>query len=77
MIDEFQVEELEEALSAVGELLAAEGVDPGSVHDQDLIALRPTEDELESAAEWVRTQDAAAEWATLVEEVIRYVERDR
>jgi len=56
-------------------LFAAADGDPGSVHAQDLVALRPTEEELESAAVWVRTQDAAAEWASLVEEVIRHVER--
>ena len=56
-------------------LFAAVDGDPGSVHVQDLVALRPTEEELESAAVWVRTQDAAAEWAPLVEEVIRHVQR--
>ena len=56
-------------------LFAAVDGDPGSVHAQDLVALRPTEEELESAAVWVRTQDAAAEWPSLVEEVVRHVER--
>lgn len=48
-----------------------------SVHVQDLIALEPEAEELETASAWVRTQDAAAEWAALVEEVIRHVQRDR
>lgn len=56
-------------------LFAAADGDPGSVHAQDLVALRPTEEELESAAVWVQTQDAAVEWASLVEGVIRHVER--
>jgi hypothetical protein len=53
---------------------AADGA-PGSVHVQDLVALQPTPAELASAVEWVRTQDEAPEWTSLVEEVCRHVER--
>lgn len=48
-----------------------------SVHVQDLIALAPSADELEFAAAWVRTQDAAPEWASLVDAVSAHVERNR
>ncbi len=48
-----------------------------SVHLQDLRALSPTSAELESAAEWVRAQDAAPEWSSIVQDVIRHVDRDR
>jgi hypothetical protein len=48
-----------------------------SVHLQDLAALDPSPNELEIAAVWVRTQDAAPEWASLVEDVKGHVERDR
>lgn len=48
-----------------------------SVHLQDLLALRATEEELEKAGAWVLTQDAAMEWGSLVEEVMAYVNRYR
>ena len=48
-----------------------------SVHLQDLEALAPTSAELESAALWVRAQDAAPEWTSIVQDVIRHVERNR
>lgn len=48
-----------------------------SVHLQDLVALDPSPDELEMAVVWVKTQDAAPEWTSLVEDVKRHVERDR
>ena len=48
-----------------------------SVHLQDLVALDPSPDELERATAWVRTQDAAPEWASLVEDAKGHVERDR
>jgi hypothetical protein len=48
-----------------------------SVHVQDLLALAPTAHEMGFAAAWVRTQDAANGWASLVEEVIAHVERNR
>ncbi len=48
-----------------------------SVHLQDLRALSPTSSELESAAVWVRAQDAAPEWTSIVQDVSRHVKRDR
>lgn len=58
-------------------LFAAADAAPGSVHTQDLLALRPTDEELEHAAEWVRTQDEAPQWASLLGEVIAHVTRSR
>lgn len=56
-------------------LFAAVDQGPESVHVQDLVALRPTEAELEEAASWVRAQDAAPEFASMTREVVRYVRR--
>lgn len=58
-------------------LFAAVDRGPGSVHLQDLVALDPSEEELQRAAAWILTQDAAPEWASLVAEVIEHVERSR
>ncbi|HEX9887605.1 MAG TPA: hypothetical protein VGA70_13995 [Longimicrobiales bacterium] len=58
-------------------LFAAVDRGPRSVHLQDLVALNPTEEELEGAAAWVFIQDAAPEWPSLVNEVIEHVERSR
>ncbi len=58
--------------------LFASADSPGSrsVHYRDLLALRPTADELFSAADWVRTQDAAPEFARILSEVVRHARRD-
>lgn len=57
-------------------LFAAVDRDPDSVHYQDLIALKPVENELQEAKEWVITQDAAHAWRELVEEVVEHVRKD-
>lgn len=57
-------------------LFAAIDQGPQSVHYQDLIALKPTDEELEEAAEWVRTQDASSGFAEMIDQVIRRVRRD-
>ncbi|HKP75198.1 MAG TPA: hypothetical protein VJT67_06610 [Longimicrobiaceae bacterium] len=44
-----------------------------SVHAQDLIALAPTDGELEQAAEWVLTQDASEVFPRLVAEMVEHV----
>lgn len=54
-------------------LFAAVDCGQRSVHCQDLLALAPSREELEAAAEWVRTQDAAPEWPRVVEEVVDHV----
>lgn len=51
---------------------AADSTGPRSVHYRDLAALRPTAKELSEAAEWVRTQDASAGFATVLEQVLTY-----
>jgi len=45
-------------------------------HKRDLQALRPTHEELVAAHAWVRTQDASEEMNTLVQGVIKEIERD-
>ena len=46
---------------------------PSSVHYQDLLALRPTERELQTAVAWVREQDPTPEFSTIVEQVMTHV----
>jgi hypothetical protein len=55
-------------------LYAAVDRGAGSVHVQDLIALRPTAGELAEAAEWVIMQDAADMWPAFVAEVVTHVQ---
>lgn len=50
---------------------------PGNVHFQDLLALNPTDKELEDASEWVRLQDISMGFKKIVEEVVDYVRRNR
>lgn len=57
-------------------LFAAVDHDPQSVHVQDLIALAPTDDELEEAAEWTRKQDESSAFKEMVSEVVTYVQRN-
>ena len=46
---------------------------PRSVHLQDLLALAPTREELDEAAEWVLTQDASPLFPRIVAGVIEHV----
>lgn len=55
---------------------AADSVGPRSVHYQDLLRLRPTPDELAAAAAWVRTQDAAEEFARVLDRVVALCRKD-
>lgn len=55
---------------------AADHTGPGSVHYQDLLALRPSPSELENAAAWIATQDASEGFTRIVDKVIRSAERD-
>ena len=48
-----------------------------SVHLQDLLALGPTDAELDEAREWVSTQDLAEGWINVVERVVEHVRRTR
>jgi hypothetical protein len=54
---------------------AADDVGTASVHFHDLIALKPTSEELTVAATWVRGQDASAVFAEILERVITHVRR--
>jgi hypothetical protein len=47
-----------------------------SVHWQDLMALRPTEDEIERAVDWVRSQDAGADFQHFVDQAREQLRRD-
>ena len=47
-----------------------------SVHFQDLVALAPSDPELEEAATWVRSQDSSEHFPTLVKEVVASVRHD-
>src|SRR5207237_3568630 len=55
---------------------SADASGPQSVHYRDLLSLRPGSDELTSAAAWVRTQDAAPEFAHTLDKVLSHVRRD-
>lgn len=54
-------------------LHAATDQDAKSRHLADLLALRPSADELESAAAWVRTQDAGPEFPNLLKATLAHV----
>lgn len=49
---------------------AADSEGPSSVHYQDLLALRPTHEELDAAAAWVRSQDASQEFSIILDQVV-------
>lgn len=57
-------------------LFAAVDQGPESVHYQDLLALAPTDEELQGAAEWITSQDPYPSIETHVEQVIDHVRRD-
>ena len=56
---------------------SADATGPASVHVPDLLALRPTDQELHEAARWVRTQDPSPAIATALVAVMAYVRRAR
>jgi len=56
---------------------AVDSEGPESVHYQDLLALRPSHEELEGAATWVRAQDTSVGFAGMLDEVVSHVRRDR
>ena len=55
---------------------AADSAGTESVHYQDLLALRPTGQELDAASAWVSTQDASLAFAEILTRVIECVHRD-
>ncbi len=52
---------------------SADQTTPDNVHTKDLLALAPSDDELEAAAAWVRTQDAGTDFHGVVQKVVDYV----
>lgn len=55
---------------------AADSAGPRSVHFQDLLALNPSADDLNTAAAWVATQDASPEFASVLRQVVAHVRTD-
>lgn len=55
---------------------SADSAGPGSVHYQDLLALRPTDQELDAAKAWVSTQDASPAFAEVLTQVVKCVHGD-
>jgi hypothetical protein len=51
---------------------AADSEGPSSVHYQDLMALQPTNEELDSAARWIRSQDPSAPFARILDQVLEH-----
>lgn len=58
-------------------LFAAADNIPSGPHGRDLLALKPTDAELDSAAEWVKTQDASPDFPAIVNQVVAYVRAHR
>ena len=57
-------------------LFAAVDQGPESVHYQDLVALAPTDEELNAAASWVRGQDTSPIFAEMLDQVTHRVRND-
>jgi hypothetical protein len=55
---------------------AVDDVGPTSIHYQDLLAMRPTESDLQAAAVWVRSQDPSAAVSEILGNVIDHAKRD-
>ncbi len=55
---------------------AADSTGPESVHYQDLIALGPSANELNTARDWIKTQDASRNFHEVVDQVIEHVYKD-
>lgn len=58
-------------------LFAAVDSGPRSVHLQDLLAIAPTETELEESRRWVATQDANDEFPSMIDGMIDHVRGQR
>lgn len=55
---------------------AADSEGPSSVHYQDLMALQPTDEELDAAARWVRSQDPSAPFARILDQVLEHAKNN-
>jgi len=51
---------------------AADSEGPSSVHYQDLMALQPTNEELDAAARWVKSPDTSAPFARILDQVLEH-----
>lgn len=58
-------------------LFAAIDCGARSVHMQDLLRLEPSDEELESAAAWVGTQDPSEVFLAFIPEAVRHVRESR
>jgi hypothetical protein len=58
-------------------LFATADLGPRSVHAQDLLRLRPTDDELDRARDWVATQDASEGFHAGLDEITNHVRQQR
>jgi hypothetical protein len=58
-------------------LFAAVDLGPRSVHMQDLLRLDPSDEELNAATGWVRTQDVSEAFQVNVASAVEYVRRNR
>jgi len=56
---------------------AADSEGPSSVHYQDLVALEPTHDELDDAAQWAISQDISDPFAHIVRQVVEHAKRNK
>ncbi len=56
---------------------AADDVGTGSVHFKDLVALAPTDSELDAGCRWVKSQDPGPDFAQVVSKVIQHVRTNR
>lgn len=54
---------------------AADSEGPSSVHYQDLVALKPSQEELDAAESWVRSQDPSTEFALILVQVLEHMEK--
>lgn len=54
---------------------AADDTGPASVHVKDLLALRPSDEDLDLAADWVSEQDPSPEFRSTVAKVVAYARR--
>ena len=63
-------------LIALKLLAAVDQGGPQSVHYQDLVRLAPTDEELEEAKEWARSEDSSPIVAQHIDQVIEHVRED-
>lgn len=55
---------------------AADAGRPESIHYQDLVALKPTRQELFAAAKWIKEQDPSPDFAGIVDRLLVYLDKN-